>query len=87
MGVGDSLLEVAFMGEGIPGDKGSPIFWPSPDSPEGCREGAGMWVRTAFEQLCSMVESVLLVQSFKIGFHLHYQSLVRHQNSIFLSLI
>lgn len=46
------------MGEGIPGDQSSYIsiyihiyFFPflCLDSPEGCREGAGMWARVAFE--------------------------------------
>lgn len=45
----DGLLEVSFMGKGTPGDweeQYSLSFWLSP---EGCREGAGMWTRTAFE--------------------------------------
>lgn len=52
----DGLLEVAFMGEGIPGDGASSAFlfffscaFSCLDSPEGCQERAGMWARTAFE--------------------------------------
>lgn len=42
----DRLLDVSFMGTGTPGDweeQSSLSFWLSP---EGCREGAGMWTRT-----------------------------------------
>lgn len=53
----DGLIEVAFMGEGIPGGQGGCAFlfflfffaFSCLDSPEGCRERAGMWARTAFE--------------------------------------
>lgn len=47
------------MGEGIPGDHDSSVCvciqffggesFPCLDSPEGCQEGAGMWVRTTLE--------------------------------------